>query len=196
MKNYVDDGTPRKETSFAIACDETSLYLGVKCAEPDMAELRARPDNGLWSECVEFYFSPGKTTFEFYQFAIGPATKDVFAQFYSEGGNIRPDPYRPAWRQALSFGEREWTAEIAIPLSALYMTRNKDWKSAWLVNFMRTTRTGRKPPVDYTWSPLQMKARELENFRTLDGFQMRAKEEDVVVKTVNAEIERRDGGLL
>ena len=193
MKNYVDDGTPRKDTAFAVTCDEAALYLAVKCAEPDMAGLRARPDTGLWSECVEFYLSPGKTTFEYYQFAIGPATKDVFAQFYSEGGNIRPDPYRPVWKQAISFGEKEWTAEIAIPLSALYMTRNKDWKETWLFNFIRTTKTGKKPSVDYTWSPLRMKNNELENFRTLGGFPMRAKEEDVVVRAVNAEIERRDG---
>jgi hypothetical protein len=196
FKNVVDDGQPRKATAFAIVQDGTSLYVGVKCAEPDMQALNARPDTGLWSECVEIYLSPGKTTFEFYQFAIGPATKDVFAEFYSEGGNIRPDSYRPVWRHAFAKDEKGWTAEIAIPLSSLYMSRNKDWKSEWLVNFIRTTKTGKTPAADYTWSPLKLHVRESENFNMLSGFPKRAAEEDCAVLAVIANITGREGGQL
>ena len=192
MRTAEDDGQSLKPTAFAVRCDESALYLAVRCAEPEVDEMKTRPDNGaIWSECVEFFFSPGKTTFEFYQFAVSPVTKVTHAEFYSEGGHIRPDPYKPTWRQALAFGDKEWTAELAIPLSALYMTRNKDWKSDWLFNFRRTTRVGSRSGDVYTWSPLVSKGLEPENFRTLGGFPARAAEEDVVVRSAHANMKCR-----
>ena len=191
MKSFGRTGTPDKRTEFAMTADDACLYVAVRCFEPELGRVKSATRDNFWSrESVELFFSPDGTTFEFYHFGLSPSAIKPYAAFLSEGGNIQPDPYAPAWRQAYGYEEKAWTAEIAIPFSAFYMTRNRTWRQTWLVNVARTTHFG--GVVDYTWSPLETKFHEPGSFRKLGGFPLRPAAEDVAVRGVLAEIERAD----
>lgn len=193
MKAYAKPGPLPDKTEFAIASDEHTLYVAVRCHDTHIDEMRARQRTTMWGgDTVELFLSPGGTTFEFYHFAANPQCDDTYAAFYSEGGFIQPDPYAPMWTRACAFEPDGWTAEFAFPLSAFYMTRNKDWKSTWIMNVTRTLHRKGGACIDYTWSPLESKYKEPKVFRSLDGFPVRSPEEDVSVKAVFAEMESSD----
>ena len=192
MKAYEKPGPLPYRTEFAVVSDERSVYVGVRCFDPDVANLRTRKTSMWGGETVELFLSPGGTTFEFYHFAANPRCNDVYAAFFREGGFIQPDPYAPKWTRACAFEGDAWTAEFAFPLSAFYMTRNKDWKTTWLVNVTRTMHFKGGKCLDFTWSPLQSKFQEPSVFRRLGGFPLRRPEEDVASRAAFAEIERAD----
>ncbi|MBQ2631085.1 MAG: hypothetical protein IJG13_15530 [Kiritimatiellae bacterium] len=189
MKAYKKPGAIPYKTEFAVVADERAVYVGVRCYDPDIADLRTRKTSMWCGETVELFLSPGGTTFEFYHFAANPRCNDDYAAFFSEGGIIQPDPYAPTWTRACAFEEAAWTAEFRFPLSAFYMTRNKDWKETWLVNVTRTMHFKDGKCLDFTWSPLQSKFLEPSVFRRLGGFPVRRPEEDVASRAAFAEIE-------
>ena len=187
---------PVLATKFAIAADADAVYVAVRCPEPDMAAMRARPDVSLWvTDAIEFFFAPDGREFNFYHFAFGPNSKDVCAEFYSEGGTIQPDPYAPKWSHATDYGETEWTCEIAVPYSAFYMTRNADWKGTWRVNVCRTSKA--KGFAGYsTWAQMQDGYKESKDYGLVSGFPMRNAADDIVVKTVLAETDSAADGMI
>lgn len=195
-----NNGAPRKasvQTSFAIAADAKAIYVGVRCDEPNMAALKALPIASPWTcDGLELFLSPTGGSFDFYQFVV-PFDERVGNQsrYYSEGGNISPDPYAPDWSCARAETAEGWTCEIAIPLSAFYMTRNSVWSGTWRINVARYVKTSKGGRT--SWSPLFMRYIEPERFRTLNGFPMRRVEDDVKMSDVTATIrERRDNRLM
>lgn len=122
---------------YALATDGKALFFAIRCPCSDFAKVQARPKQGMWtSDTVEFFFSPTGAPDDFYQFAADYQGRRTFCQYYGESGNITPDPYAPDWK--MEVGDlpdgKGWCAEGAIPLSGLYMTRNRDWKTEWLFN--------------------------------------------------------------
>ena len=191
-----DKGDVKGQTSFAIVADERNVYFGIRCKEPQLAKVRELPVDAFWcSDGVELFVAPSGKSFSFYQFAI-PLNADTgtAALYKSEGGNIMPDPFGPPWKVERQFGEDEWTLEIAVPLSSLYMTRNEEWSDTWLVNLARTRRADGYEWS--TWSHLQRGFNEPDNFRSVKGFPKRAVADDVALTDVTSEIAgRRAGGL-
>ena len=191
-----DKGEVKGQTSFAIVADAGSLYFGIRCKEPQLAKVRAMPVDPFWcSDGVELFLAPTGKSFSFYQFAI-PLNADTgtAALYKSEGGIIMPDPFGPSWKVGRRFGEDEWTLEIAVPLSSLYMTRNEQWSDTWLVNLARTRRAD---GFEWsTWSHLQRAFNEPENFRQVKGFPRRAAADDVALTDVTSEIAARKADRL
>ena len=179
---------PPAQTSFAIAADAENLYLGVKADHPDMAAVNKLGKTNFWtSEAVEFYFAPDGGAFDFYQFAMSyPGEKAAI--FYSEGGNIRPDPYGPVWEVKTREVPGGWCAEARIPLSAFYMTRTPAWKGTWRVNVARAYRIrAGVDPVYSCWADAYG-FRDAKNYKVIAGFPIRRAEEDVFVRSVVAEV--------
>ena len=194
VKSQEAKGPLDRRTEFAFLADANALYVGVRCFEPDLAAVRNRPDNSLWmSDDVELFLSPGGTSFDYSHFAVSPNSKDVFASYLSEGGNITPDPYAPLWEHAIGYEKDCWTAEFAFPLSAFYMTRNAEWKTKWLVNVARTMQS---PSALATFAPLQARFHESKNFVALDGFPVRTPDQDLAVRAVSAEMSGIRDGML
>ena len=174
------------DAEFRILPCEDRVYLGIKCFEPDIERVVAgHSGRSKWcTDCVEFFMSPSGDSFEFYQFMV---TMGGFSanNFYSEAGNINPDPYAPEWNYATFVGEDYWSAEIELPLTAFYMTSNNRWRNQWMMNVCRTRCDYDAGGATrfYTWSDLQRGYIEPTNFRLVDGFPMRAEKNDVRIST-------------
>lgn len=185
-----------RETSFAVVADERNVYFGVRCQEPKTDALKKLPVLSPWvADGVEIFVCPTGKSFDFYHFVVPyDARVETVQRFASEGGVISPDSYGAPWKAARADTADGWTAEVAIPLASLYMTRNADWRTDWRVNVARSVQlTGER----LTWSPLQAGYNEPEAFRFLKGFPMRAAADDVGMTDVAAEIAgRRDGKLV
>nr|MBQ4319401.1 hypothetical protein [Clostridia bacterium] len=176
------------QTSFKVYSADECVYFGVKCYEPDMASVIAgHPFHDLWGcDAIELFLSPSGKSFDFYQFVVTFGGKQV-ANYHSEGGNIKPDPYRPFWKCAVHADEDFWSLEAAIPLTAFYMTEPDDWSSEWLVNVTRTRTAVPSKMFRSTWSKLDTSYLEPNNFRKLGGFPMRKPED--AVRIVSADVE-------
>lgn len=186
-------------TEFAVLSDDKTLYVGVKCFEHDMAAVQRRmasqiPSTAWTSDAVEVFLCPTGKSFDFYQFAVPYDERiSVEQRFASEGGNITPDPYSPEWQAARSKTDQGWFAEIAIPLSSFYMTRNDKWSDEWLVNVSRwSSLSGGRT----TWSPLERSNTEPERFRRMHGFPTRAAADDVGMTDFVADMRGRLDGKL
>ena len=197
LANSVKDRTVGAQTSFAVLADSKTLYVAVKCDEPDMAALKAMQPSALYiCDQIELFLSPRGDGFDFYQFAIAFDPRNGSAARYaSEGGTITPDPYGPEWKFARGESDGGWCVEIAIPFSSLYMTRNEQWRDEWRVNVVRDRKAGGKTEWT-TWSPLKTKFLEPNSFNRMKGFPKRLAADDVGITDAVADISgRRDGAL-
>jgi len=168
------------DTQFKVLSFPDRIYVGVKCLEPQgMEEILATryKKNSYSGHAIELFLSPTGNSYEFYQFVVTINNEDL-TQYYSEGGNIRPDYYRPDWSHAVHIGEDYWSTEIEIPLTAFYWTYQAKWSTKWLFNIARN-RVWQGPTQYSTWSKLQFKFAEPANFNSLEGFPMRKPEDDV-----------------
>ena len=189
-----DGKPPRVETAFAVAADDECVYFGIRCREPDTAALKARSTlDAIWfMDAVELFFSPSGSALDYYHFAVAYQNGVRMCSYRAEGGTIEPDPYSAPWRSAVFAGADYWSCEVAIPFASLYMTRNANWKSDWLVN---VSRIDRHPPCEWSsWCKLEMGAHEPTRFRRIGGFPTRRISEDVYVKGAVADIRSREGG--
>ena len=189
------DRTVAADTAFTVLADDGSLYIGVKCHEPDMKRLETPSESGIFSkstDSVEIDFCPNGTPFERYQFLFAHRG-DTFAMFCSENGMIRPDPYGPVVEHAVGTFDGGWTLEIRIPLSALYMTRASMWGGEWLFNVGRA-----RPGEGFSaWSDLSSKGfPDAARYRKLKGFPPRRAAEDVWVKSAVAHVSGKRGDAL
>ena len=190
--------TPVAQTSFALLADSENIYFGAKAAHPAMENVRTMPPAPCCvKEAVEVYFVPDGGTFDYYQFLMAfDGTK--FAMYYSEGGNIKPDPFGPLWDMKTVETDGGWSVEARIPLSAFYMTRAGKWKGSWRINSARCCRNVTpEKKVDYSCWADGKGFSDVPHFPLIGGFPARRAEDDVFIKSVIAEVKEpnRNGGL-
>jgi len=184
------------QTVFKVLPCEDRIYVGVKCLEPDGMEqvLATRYlRNSYTGHTVELFFSPSGNSYEFYQFAV-TINGDTLTQYYAEGGNIRPDPYKPDWAYAIHIGEDYWSIEAEIPLTAFYWTTQDRWSDKWLLNVARCRVVNGRS--DYsTWSPLKFGFQESANYNSMEGFPIRPARDEVRIVAAGVELkeEAADG---
>ncbi len=182
------------QTYFKVLPCEDRIYIGVKCMEPNMEDaLKNRFIHaGFGKPSVEFRLCPSGIDFDIYQFFAGwDGSKMQF--FYSECGNIQPDPYDPEWRFETYDGEDYWSLEAEIPFTALYMTPDEQWSDTWVMNVGRL-RVGSDPARKYffeysSWSPSDSGFGDSKKYRSLGGFPIRPKEDDVHTAKLSVELE-------
>jgi hypothetical protein len=128
------------KTEIRLARDANTLYLAVRAELPQGIAKRALPagsiDGNVWdNESCEFFFVNGDKK---YQFLLG--IDDIYAD------NRQLDRLRdqkldfqwncPGVRYKTARAEKEWTAELVIPLASLELpepTREQPWR----INFTR-----------------------------------------------------------
>jgi len=184
------------DTEFKILPCEDRVYVGIKCLEPVMQEILSTTkfSNAVYSgHSVEIFLSPAGDSYEFYQFIVS-ITGNTYTQYYSEGGNIRPDPYKPDWNFAVHTAEDYWSVEIEIPLTAFYWTPQNRWTDNWVLNICRDRPVyvnGQNTDMQYlTWSELEFTFMDSKLFRSLEGFPMRPERD--AVRIHSAEVELRE----
>ena len=168
------------QTVFKILPCEDRIFVGVKCLEPDGMEqvLATRYlRNSYTGHTVEMFFSPSGNSYEYYQFAV-TINGGTHTQYYSEGGNIRPDPYKPDWNYAVHIGEDCWSIEAEFPLTAFYWTTQDRWSDTWLLNVARCRVVGGHTNYS-TLSPLKFRFLEPAGFNSMEGFPIRPAKDEV-----------------
>ena len=113
VKIAVSGGGPAAvQTSFKVYSDDECVYFGFKCDEPDMASvIESHPFHDIWGcDSIEIFLAPSGKSFDFYQFVVTFGARQI-TLYHSEGGNIKPDPYKPFWKCAVYQGEDFWSAE-------------------------------------------------------------------------------------
>lgn len=180
--------TPPAPTTFRLLADKDALYFGISCTEPKMAALSAAPlefDGPVWErDCVEIFLDPtGKGT-EYYQFMLS-AGNSRFDNYFIERGNTTIGHYSGLWESAIFKGENLWTAEIKIPLSALYYTDASAFADHWLLNVARE----RQPdPELTTWAPLLKGFHEPAHFIRLAQMPKKDLRQDVRIGNMQAHL--------
>ena len=187
-----NSNVPQAATEFQILQKPDAIYIGVKCQEPDMNKLKSTPADSLWAtDALEMFLVPDGSTTEYYQFLV-TYTNYTYAMYYAEGGNIQPDRYGPIWKSAIHSGADFWSAEIELPLTAFYMTRQNLWKTKWRVNVCRCRAAVASERS--SWSPLKRAYKEIYNFKTMDGFPMRPVQDYVYVSSAEADVIGEENG--
>ena len=189
FQSYVRDYEPSK-TEFKIIPCADRIYVGVKCFEPDMelAKTHRFTHEGYGKPSIQLFLCPDGKSFDFYQFFAGwDGAKLEF--FYSECGQIQPDPYAPEWKFESYSGEDHWSMEFEIPLTAFYMTPDAQWSDTWLVNVGRVHFL---PSFGYsTWSPNVRSFIEPQSFLPISGFPIRPTEDDVYTSKIAIDLEEK-----
>ncbi len=190
LKTQTPTLDPARSTFKILPCEDR-VIIGIRCEEPDMPYVNhVEKFSTIWAgNTVELYLSPSNNYFDFYQFVVSSVGATA-SLFHSEGGVIRPDPYAPEWKSAVHKGEDFWSVEIEIPLSSFYMTPNELWSDNWLVNVCRSRIykvLDAQRRSDSSWSPVDG-FKDSKKFRSLPGFPMRPKCDDLRIATALADI--------
>ncbi len=175
-------GQPQEQkTYFKILPCEDRIYFGVKCMEPgEMAWVEESKHywNSWGTHDIEIFLSPSGEPYEFYQFVITYAGA-MKAFYYTENGNVKPEPYAPVWDRAVYSGDDYWSIEVEIPLTAFYWTPNEKWGDTWLMNIARTRTASKRGAVYSTWAPTRSSFLEPECFNMVGGFPLRPAADEV-----------------
>jgi len=171
----------KEQTFFKIIPYEDRIYIGVKCMEPDMAQvIESHSRRSIWeTDRMEFYISPSGRSLDFYQFVVtfGEAS---YTCYYIEEGRTVPGPFKPEWHYATYAGEDFWSLEIELPLTAFYMTPNESWSDTWAISPLRgRTIAGVADGIYTTWAEIYRSTRETDKFPLVSGFPIRAPEDDL-----------------
>jgi hypothetical protein len=111
--------TPAEPMKFRICFDGATLYCAFTCIEPhpQKLKLRHREDSGdIWQDdCIELFLRGEGGRLEYDQFIVNAAGAKWSLRH--RGGQSLDTPRD--WKAAVRVGEKEWTVEMALPLSAI-----------------------------------------------------------------------------
>ncbi len=129
----------RPGASVRVAFDESALYVGVWCEEPDVASIVTRElarDNSdvFRTDCVEVMLDPARTRNDYYHIGVN-ASGSVADRACTQGGFIGDMSWDAPVTAASAIGEDFWSCEIAIPFYALGITPAVG--STWAINVCR-----------------------------------------------------------
>lgn len=145
------------QTEFAMAWDDQSLYLAVRCTDSAVDRLVAKADDGsrdvLHDDHVEIFLAPEKQREDYAQFALNSlnkridlsykAKKEAAIQTISKGGK---------WISACRRGKASWELEMALPLAELKIEPHDGVLFVGNIGRVRWKDPPEKP-VNFTWTP-------------------------------------------
>jgi hypothetical protein len=126
------DKQPIAPTYVKAVTDGESLYFGIRCVEPNLADVKPKPDKrdgDTWlQESVEWLIDPTDQHKHFYHMIgnIAECQFDSEVSYKSEGvfnDNVKWDG---DWQLKTSMGDKEWYAEVKIPFSTVGIDPTKN----------------------------------------------------------------------
>ena len=136
------------KTEAMVLFDDTALYIGFRCFEPDMTRLRetlTRRDSRIWEDdAVEVVLDTYDDDRNGYIFGVNTLGTQMDQHVSNE--SVFTLTWDARWEAQVVKGKNFWTAEFAIPFSELRFSTD-DLK--WGINFWRAH------PIDgeaYSWS--------------------------------------------
>lgn len=176
-----------QKTCFAVRFDERTFYVGVKCAEADMAMLRqavTTHDGPVWDDdCVEIFIAPIDPKSVFYHFIVNP--RGTRYEERGEGGVGSASSWNGEWNAAVFKGDRFWSVEAAIPLATLEEKISE--KTQWGFNVCRERYAGARELSG--WSFPGNGFCKPDRFGTLAFFDFRRQDPLAGLKTEYAQME-------
>lgn len=107
-------------TQVKVTYDDQHLYVAFRCWEPKVAKLEYggdQDDQDIWNgDCVELFLGTSDKPLPYRHFILNPKGIKWDGSGTADGDNVG---WNADWRGAARVGESEWTAEMAIPWSAL-----------------------------------------------------------------------------
>jgi len=112
-------GPAKEKTSVFVTYCAQGLYVGFRCAEPEMSKLKLDETEKLWrNDSVEVMVESGRSRRGYYQFVLTASGAKM--QIANGVPGESPDyEWSGLWKGATSRSSAEWTAEIFIPASTL-----------------------------------------------------------------------------
>ena len=105
-----------EQTVMHLLYDDTALYLGIKCAESRMGDLKAAVhvhDGSVWhDDCVEFFIDRNHDHGSYWHFIVN----SVGTQYEGVGFD---STWTAKWQAATSKTATAWYLEIAVPFASL-----------------------------------------------------------------------------
>lgn len=141
------------QTSFSILYDEKRLYVGIKCdVLPDAKQLKAthlkRDLEVLLDDCVEIFIDSVYDKKTYFHFAVNSAG----TTFEERRAGVGAKDWAVEWEAGTRVDEKSWSAEIAIPFSAVETPVATG--GIFGLNVCRRHYAGDKKEFT-TWSPLR-----------------------------------------
>ena len=120
------------DTEVRVLYDENTLYIGVRCEEPDMKSLRetlTRRDSFVWqNDCIEVMLDTYHDRRNCYIFAINTLGTQADERVGNES------VFDMSWEAKVKKHSDHWTAEFAIPFREVGFNRRN---TTWGINFWR-----------------------------------------------------------
>ena len=162
-------GVPaRLRTEVAVLFDESAIYVGFRCWEPDMAGLRetlTRRDTRVWADdAVEVVLDTYCDRRNAYVFGVNTLGTQMDQRVSNESAFTMA--WDASWEAQVQKHEDHWTVELAIPLAELQYDAAG---TTWGVNFWRAH------PMDqesYSWSDTGGDFGRISDFGELRGLQL------------------------
>lgn len=124
------------DTEVQVLYDENTLYIGVRCEEPDMKSLRetlTRRDSFVWqNDCIEVMLDTYHDRRNCYIFAINTLGTQADERVGNE--SVFDMSWDAKWEAKVKKHPDHWTAEFAIPFREVRFNR---WNTTWGINFWR-----------------------------------------------------------
>ena len=135
----VEGAVPTEETAVRLLYDNHALYVGVLCSDKDpggVVTQLSRRDRSTEAErftvMIDSYVDR-TTGFVFSTNVSGVQSDGVLSQ----GGYVYDLAWDAVWRVETASGPWGWSAEFAIPWSALRFSERVDSEYNWGINFRR-----------------------------------------------------------
>ncbi|MCK5845743.1 MAG: hypothetical protein KAG97_13605, partial [Victivallales bacterium] len=141
-------------TKGKVACDGKTMYISFDCEDP-------RGTNGK-GESIEVFFDIFGIGSPYYQFIFDASGKK--SNYRSLNGKHEWD-WKADWKVATKKRKNGWTAEVAVPLSAMPDTAVVANLDSIKMNFCRNYSAG--PELHLAWAPVHGTFLEPENFGTV-----------------------------
>jgi hypothetical protein len=130
-----DEGSAKKQTHAFVLYDDSFLYVGFICQEPEMDQVRSvvrERDGVVWQDdCVEVFIDCDHDHLTYYHIIA-----NVAGTRYDEIGRLEPWNWDCEWGVAVAAYDSRWTAEIAIPFACFGLTTPRPGET-WGFNLNR-----------------------------------------------------------
>ena len=139
-----------EQTVMHLLYDDTALYLGIKCAESRMGDLKAAVlvhDGSVWhDDCVEFFIDRNHDHGSYWQFIVNSVGTQYEAAAF--------DPtWTAKWQVATSKTATAWYLEVAVPFTSLGSETPVPGE-VWGFNLDRERRAGGGTQL-YNWADVK-----------------------------------------
>ena len=123
-------------TEVRVLYDENTLFIGVRCEEPDMKSLRetkTRRDSPVWQDdCIEVMLDTYHDQRNCYIFAVNTLGTQADERVGNE--SVFDMSWDAKWEAKVKKYEDNWTAEFAIPFREVRFNQRN---TTWGINFWR-----------------------------------------------------------